>query len=78
MSVTKINDNPHFVEIAIFSQAKKPPSGGFFVWYGYSEGGFERRLLARPRWGLATAVAFPQKSESTAAMNAKPPLEGAN
>ena len=26
--------------------------------------GFERRLLAKPRWGFATAVAFPQKSES--------------
>ena len=40
-------------------------SDGVFCWYGYLEGGFERRLLARPRWGLATAVAFPQKSEST-------------
>ena len=27
--------------------------------------GFERRLLATVRWTVATAVAFPQKSEST-------------
>ena len=26
--------------------------------------GFERRLLATVRWTVATAVAFPQKSES--------------
>ena len=26
--------------------------------------GIRRRLLAKPRWGFATAVAFPQKSES--------------
>ena len=36
----------------------------FLVWYGYLEDGFERRLLASVRWTLATAVAFPQKSES--------------
>ena len=39
--------------------------GGVFCWYGYLEGGFERRLLATVRWTVATAVAFPQKSEST-------------
>jgi len=32
--VTKINDNPHFVEIAIFSQAKGHPIGvAFFAWW---------------------------------------------
>jgi len=36
----------------------------FLVWYGYLEDGFERRLLATVRWTVATAVAFPQKSES--------------
>ncbi|MBE7005726.1 MAG: hypothetical protein E7424_01070 [Ruminococcaceae bacterium] len=46
----------------------------FFVWYGYLEGGFERRHLAAVRT-VATAVAFPQKSESTAGCEAKkPPL----
>ena len=34
-------------------------------WYGSSGRGFERRLLAACRWHAATAVAFPQKSEST-------------
>ena len=36
-----------------------------FLRLGICEGGFERRLLATVRWTVATAVAFPQKSEST-------------
>ena len=36
-----------------------------YFWYGICDGGFERRLLATVRWTVATAVAFPQKSEST-------------
>ena len=43
---------------------KETAFGGFFVWYGHLEGGFERRHLAAVRT-VATAVAFPQKSEST-------------
>ena len=43
------------------------------VWYGYLEGGFERRLLATRRWHVATAVAFPQKSESVAQPSKKTP-----
>ena len=35
------------------------------VWYGYLEGGFERRHLATVRRTVATAAAFPQKSKST-------------
>ena len=35
-----------------------------FAAFGHLEGGFERRLLATCRWHAATAVAFPQKSES--------------
>ena len=47
------------------SQTKTPAlKAGVLVWYGYLEGGFERRLLARVRGTLATNPAFPQKSES--------------
>lgn len=35
-----------------------------FLWYGYLEGGFERRLLGSVQWTLATAVARPQPGES--------------
>ena len=35
-----------------------------FLRNGHLEGGFERRLLVTCRWHVATAVAFPQKSES--------------
>ena len=51
-----------------------PLPGGVFCWYGYLEGGFERRLLATVRWTVATAVAFPQKSESTFPPPEKKPL----
>ena len=37
----------------------------FYLGMGICDGGFERRLLATCRWHIATAVAFPQKSEST-------------
>ena len=40
-----------------------------FSAFGYLEGGFERRLLATCRWHVATAVAFPQKSESVLTKN---------
>ena len=33
---------------------------------GESQNGLERRLLATVRWTVATAVAFPQESESLA------------
>ena len=38
----------------------------FLFWYGIQTAGLERRLLATCRWHVATAVAFPQKSESLA------------
>ena len=38
--------------------------GCFLFWYGIPDIGLERRLLATCRWQVATAVAFPQKSES--------------
>ena len=37
---------------------------GFFFGIGIQTNGLERRLLATCRWHVATAVAFPQKSES--------------
>ena len=40
------------------------PGWLFFVRYGIPDIGLERRLLATCRWQVATAVAFPQKSES--------------
>ena len=40
-------------------------SAARFSAFGHLEGGFERRLLATVRWTVETAVAFPQKSEST-------------
>ena len=44
---------------------KHHPNGWCFLfWYGYLDGGFERRLLATVRWTVATAVASPQRSES--------------
>ena len=51
--------------IRVLCQQKAPSDlDGAFCWYRYLEVGFERRLLASVRWTLATAVAFPQKSES--------------
>ncbi len=37
----------------------------FLLGMGILEDGFERRLLAMRPWHIATAVVFPQKSEST-------------
>jgi hypothetical protein len=58
----------------LFRRKANPPSptrktrrlpAARFSAFGHLEGGFERRLLATVRWTVATAVAFPQKSEST-------------
>ena len=65
IGVTKSNDCHQFVRIAILYQEKETSKRtSLFPVFGYLEGGFERRLLATVRWTVATAVAFPQKSES--------------
>ena len=46
-------------------KTRHPHGWRVFLCLGICEGGFERRLLATVRWTVATAVAFPQKSEST-------------
>ncbi len=46
-----------------------------FCGIGIWEGGFERRLLASARWALATAVAFPQKSESVSPLKKPIPTD---
>ena len=51
-----------------FNQPCQEKSNTIRCWtfsaFGYLEDGFERRLLAICQWHVATAVAFPQKSES--------------
>jgi hypothetical protein len=42
------------------------------VWIFFVLPGLERRLLAGRQWRAATAVAFPQKSESLPAYHEKP------
>ena len=58
------NANPSF-SYPIDRKTRHPFGWLVFLRLGIPEGGFERRLLATVRWTVATAVAFPQKSEST-------------